>query len=179
MIFLFLNLWIIINNSFKILCLRQEFITAQFVCNVTWSKRCATNRDMHGLEDNIEHQMWTWETTVTVWVILLPDFKIPEPEEEPTMSASTCLKAEKTSMIFLFIWLIFPDVPVWIVYFLNILFILAYWKYMGSILFCSACCIFHIAMSFCTPSGNAMTLVSLWHRCQDVQKRMDPLNNND
>ena len=84
---------------------------------------------MHGLEDNIEHQMWTWETTVTVRVIWLPQLKIPEPEEEPTMSASTCLKAEKTSMIFLFMGLIFPEAPVCRVYFLNILIILAYCKY--------------------------------------------------
>ena len=25
----------------------------------TFVKRCVTNRDMHGLEHNIEHQMWT------------------------------------------------------------------------------------------------------------------------
>ena len=92
-------------------------------------KRCGTNRDMHGLEQNIEHQMWTWQTTVTVRVISLPEFKIPAPEEEPTMSASTCLKAEKTSMICLFIGLIFPEAYVCWVYFWNILIILAYWKY--------------------------------------------------
>ena len=84
---------------------------------------------MDGLEQNIEHQMWTWQTTVTVIVIFLPEFKIPEPEEEPTMSASTCLKAEKTSMIFLFMGLIFPEAPVCLVYFWNILIILAYLKY--------------------------------------------------
>ena len=72
---------------------------------------------MRGLEDNTEHQMLTWQTTLTVTVISVPEFKIPELEEEPTMFASTCLKAEKTSMIFLFIGLIFPEAPVCRVYF--------------------------------------------------------------
>ena len=81
---------------------------------------------MDGLEQTIEHHMWSSETRVTVIVILLPEFKIPEPEEEPTISGTTCLKAEKTSMIFLFMGLIFPQAPVCRVYFLNILIILAY-----------------------------------------------------
>ena len=57
------------------------------------------------------------DTFVTEDVILLSEFKIPQPEEEPTMSASTCLKAEKTSMIFLFMGLIFPEAPICRVYF--------------------------------------------------------------
>ena len=57
------------------------------------------------------------DTFVTEDVILLSEFKIPQQEEEPTMSASTCLKAEKTSMIFLFMGLIFPEAPVCRVYF--------------------------------------------------------------
>ena len=45
-----------------------------------------------------------------VRIILLPEFKIPEPEEEPTMSPSKCLKAEKTWMIFFIHW---TDISSW------------------------------------------------------------------
>ena len=52
-----------------------------------------------------------------VRIISLPQLKIPELEEEPTMSASTCLKAEKTLIIFLLMGLIFLEAPVCRVYF--------------------------------------------------------------
>ena len=69
---------------------------------------------MHGTEH------WAPDVDLTnnsnfVTVILLIEFKIPEPEEEPTIFAYTYLKADKTSMIFLLVWLIFPEAPVCLV----------------------------------------------------------------